>query len=214
MSVKNTRLRPLLASDHVDHPARTALERQRSVAMLVAAAALPILAATGCNSTESADKVSNEVGSYVVGSGSSFFVDENFGGQASSMRIAQQYYGRLVRIQAQAGPNVTDGRLTLHEDFVIDPRAEDAWDENSYALETNPVTGEQVLFIKADYNDTVLDLGEFETGRQRFIRLLKAADAGTRVVADNGFGQAGTYTMVPRNAAFVVILDDHVDPDT
>ncbi|MCH1570068.1 MAG: Ig-like domain-containing protein, partial [Longimicrobiales bacterium] len=104
--------------------------------------------------------------------------------------------------------------MTLHEDFVVDPRPEDAWDENSYVLETNPVTGEQTLFIKADYSDTTLDLGESETGRQRFVRLLRAADAGTRVVADNGFGQAGTYTMVPRNAAFVVILDDLVDPST
>lgn len=212
MSVKNSRPRPLLDSGRVDSPVRIA--PARSVAALVAAAALPILAATGCNSTESADKVSNTVGSYVEGSGSSFFVDENFGGLASSMRIAQQYYGRLVRIQAQAGPNATDGRVTLHEDFVVDPRPEDAWDENSYALETNPVTGEQVLFIKADYSDTTLDLGEPETGRQRFVRLLRAADAGTRVVSDNGFGQAGTYTMVPRNAAFVVILDDLVDPAT
>ena len=214
MSVKNSRLRPLLASGRVDSPARPALQRRRPVAALVAAAALPILAATGCNSTESADQASNTVGSYVEGTNSSFFVDGNFGGLASSLRVAQQYYGRLVRIQAQAGPSSTDGRVTLHDDFVIDPRSEGAWNEDDYALETNPVTGEQVLFIKADYSDITMDLGELETGRQRFIRLLKAADAGTRVVADNGFGQAGTYTMVPRNAAFVVILDDLVDPDT
>ena len=43
---------------------------------------------------------------------------------------------------------------------------------------------------------------------------LKAADAGTRVVADNGFGQAGPTPWFQRFAPFVVIFDDLVDPDT
>ena len=192
MSVKNSRLRPSTAWPRrlpgqacppAPAPCRGAGRR--------CGAADP--AATGCNSTESADQASNTVGSYVVGSGSSFFVDGNFGGLASSMRIAQQYYGGSSGSRRRLAPMPRTAASTLHEDFVIDPRPEDAWNEDSYALETNPVTGEQVLFIKADYNDTTMDLGEPETGRQRFVRLLKAADAGTRVVADNGFGQADLH---------------------
>lgn len=178
---------------------------------LALGAAAPLIGLVGCNSTDSADQVTNTAGSYLGSGGSAFFVDANFGGLASSVRIARQYFGRLVRISAQDDQGV---RTLLHENFVIDPRPETAWDDDDYILDTNPVTGEQTLVILADHDDTVLDLGETETGADRFVRLLRAADAGTRNVADNGFVGAGTYTMVPRNAAIVVVFDDLINPNT
>lgn len=178
---------------------------------LTLGASLPLVGLAGCNSTESAEQVTNTAGTYLADGGNAFFVDSNFGGLASALRISRQFFGRLVNIQAEDGQG---GRLTLHTDFVIDPRAETGWPDEDYVLETNPVTGEQVLFIRANYNDTTLDLGELETGRDRFIRLLRNADAGTRAIADNGFSGNATFTMVPRNAAVVFVFDDLIDPST
>lgn len=170
-----------------------------------------LLGLSGCNSTDSAQQITAEVGSYSAGSGGAFFVDASFGGGASAVRISRQYFGRLVTIEAVNGDGA---RIQIHREFVIDPRAENAWNDSDYVLETNPVSGSQTLFIRADYDDTTLDAGEVETGRNRFIRLLRGADAGVRPVTDSGFVGAGQFTMVPRNAAFVFQFDDIIDPNT
>lgn len=170
-----------------------------------------LLGFSGCNSTESAEQVTAEIGSYSLGTDGAFFVDTSFGGAASSVRIARQYFGRLVTIEAL---DANGARLQIHREFVVDPRSENAWNDDDYVLETNPVTGDQTLFIRANYDDTTLDSGEVETGRNRFIRLLRGADAGVRPVVDDGFVGAGQFTMVPRNAAIVFQFDDLIDPNT
>ena len=170
-----------------------------------------LLGFSGCNSTDSAKEVTAEAGSYSSSSGGAFFVDPSFGGAASSVRIARQYFGRLVTIEAL---DAQGARKQIHREFVVDPRSESAWNSADYVLETNPVTGDQTLFINADYDDTTLDPGELETGRNRFIRLLRGADAGVRPIVDDGFVGAGQFTMIPRNAAIVYQFDDIIDAST
>ena len=171
-----------------------------------------LLGFSGCNSTESADQITSEVGSYTTGGpGGAFFVDSSFGGAASSVRITRQYFGRLVAIEALDSQGA---RKQIHREFVIDPRSETSWNADDHVLETNPVTGDQTLFINADYDDTTLDIGEIETGRNRFIRLLRSAEGGVRPIVDDGFVGAGQYTMIPRNAAIVYQFDDIIDPAT
>ncbi|MEL6713476.1 MAG: Ig-like domain-containing protein, partial [Planctomycetota bacterium] len=195
------------------------IPRRGAVPGAVGLAAL--LLAAACNSTDSPEPIVDGVGGYVTNSsGGNYFVDENIGGVANEFRIAQQFYGRLVTIVSQApdpAPGVRGERREIHRDFVVDPRAESAWDPDSYILETNPVTGAQTLVVLADFTDltgaSLLPGDTDASGRAKFLRLLRGADGG-RIVTDSGFTGTGTFTMVPRNAAIVFVFDDLIDSET
>ena len=192
---------------------------------LLGAALAGAFALAGCNSTDSPYAQETAAGTYLAKpDGSTFFVDENFGGQANNIQIVQQFYGRLVSVAyrapldpsapASTPPNPT---IVVHDEFVVDPRAESSWPADDYTLETNAVTGAQTLVIEADFSDTTgssFGLSSADpTGRARFLRLLRGADAG-RQIGDNGFVGSGIYTMVPRNAAVVLVFSDLLDPET
>ncbi|MEM9382719.1 MAG: Ig-like domain-containing protein [Planctomycetota bacterium] len=194
------------------HPHRSGL-RRASLATAAVAAALVSLLGAGCNNSKSAVQRQVEPGTYdQKGNGDFFFVESNFGGNASAVRLSRQLFGRLVSVEAFDGdPSPPAGmpvgeRIVVHRDFVIDPRSEADWDLPNYALETNGVTGAQTLVIFRDFSDTA-DGG----GRDQFRQLLVAAANGVRDVADNGFF-SGQNTMVPRNAAFVIQFDDLINP--
>jgi len=189
------------------NPNRSA-PRRAPLFLVAAASALSLFGGTGCGGSSSAAQRQVEPGTYAqTESGDFFFVDESFGGQASSMRITRQFFGRLVSIVAFTDSTLTQ-RTTVHEDFVIDPKAESDWDLPNYALETNPITGGQTLVIYRDFSDETTN-----GGREQFRQLLAGAAQGTRGVSDNGFFSSSN-TMVPRNAAFVVVLDDLINADS
>ncbi len=176
-------------------------------------AAAVALGTLGCNSTDSPNVIEVEPGTYefTPGNGSNYFVDASFGGLATEVRVARQYYGRLVSI-ASCTP---EGGIidVVHTDFVIDPREADTWSA-PFSLSTNPVDGSQTLCIAEDVNDTTVDQFSGTSPRQRFLNALIEAAGGVRPVTDLGFIGVGNYTMVPRNAAFVLQFDDLIDPST
>lgn len=167
-----------------------------------------LAATTACNSTKSADTETSNSGAYTAKpSGGAFYVDPNASGEASGVRITRQFYGRLVTIENVNG-------MIVHEEFVVDPRSEDDWDETRFELQTNEVTGQQTLVIKADHLDTSPPAVGSLTERQKFITWLREAGEGIRPIADNGFIGTAQYTMVPRNAAIVLQFNDLIDPAT
>ncbi|MEM1451956.1 MAG: Ig-like domain-containing protein [Planctomycetota bacterium] len=189
--------------------------RRASLATVAVAATLVSLLGAGCNNSKSAVERQVEPGTYdQKGNGDFFFVETNFGGDASAVRVARQLYGRLVDIVAFDGnPFPPSGfpageRIVVHRDFVIDPRSEADWDLPNYALETNAVTGAQSLIIFRDFSDTAPN-----GGREQFRQLLVGAAQGVLDVADNGLFSSQN-TMVPRNAAFVVQFDDLINPES
>lgn len=174
--------------------------------------ALLALIAASCNSSTSVEVAPQVAGTYETAEdGSRYFVDPHFQGLSTEVRIAGQFYGRLVAIEAF---DSSGARVRLHESFVVNPQAETGWDPVDHVLETNPVTGEQVLLINAVFDDTSAVAGQVETGAARFQRLLRAADQGLIPIRDGGFAGAGSFSMVPNNAAVVVVFDDLIDSET
>lgn len=192
---------------------RTPLHRSQSASRAArltrTVAALAALAIAGCNSTNSPDQQTTPAGTLENKPGGDFFiVDDNFAGAAQALRIARQYYGRLVDVVAFEDAALTQ-RVTVFRDFVVNPKSESGWDLPDYQLETNPVTGTQSLVIYRDFSDEAVG-----GGRDQFMSLLSLAEGGVRPIADNGFVGTGTYSMVPRNATIVVVFDDLIDAST
>ncbi len=184
------------------------LARRATTAASAAVIALA-LGTLGCNSTDSPNQTEVPEGTYSFDR--NFFVDSNFGGIATEVRIERQYYGRLVTIESCT----PEGGLieVVQTDFVIDPREADTWSE-PFTLVTNPVDGSQTLCIAEDVTDTTVDPVLGSSPRERFLAALIEAAGGVRPVTDLGFVGQGNYTMVPRNAAFVIQFDDLIDPST
>ncbi|MFT6107748.1 MAG: hypothetical protein ACJA2W_000656 [Planctomycetota bacterium] len=176
-------------------------------------AAALAFAVLGCNSTESPNATEVPPGTYefTPGNDGNYFVDSNFAGEAQELRIARQYYGRLVTV---ASCTPTGGIIDIvHTDFVIDPREANTWSA-PFTLLTNPVDGAQTLCIAEDVTNTTVDPVAGTSPQERFLDALIEAAGGVRPVTDLGFVGAGNYTMVPRNAAFVIQFDDLVNPET
>lgn len=192
--------------------ARTPLPRFQPATPLrlsQAVATVAVLAFAGCNSTTSPDQQTTPAGTLAAKPGGDFYlVDDNFNGEAVEVRIRRQYYGRLVDVVAFEDAGLTQ-RTTVFEQFVINPKSESGWPLPDFQLETNPVTGKQSLVIYRNFADEAPN-----GGRAQFLSLLSQAEAGVRPITDNGFVGAGTYSMVPRNAAIVVVFDDLIDPST
>ncbi|WP_145197759.1 hypothetical protein [Planctomycetes bacterium Poly30] len=186
------------------NPTRTALT---SVAAALAFATL------GCNNTKSpnADLVPEGTYASTPDGSRNFFVDSSFRGLTTEVHVARQYYGRLVTVAScdAAGAIIE----VVHTDFVIDPREASTWSA-PFTLTTNPVNGMETLCIAEDVTDTTVDPFLGTSPRERFIDALVEAAGGVRPVTDLGFVGTGNYTMVPRNAAFVLQFDDIIDPAT
>lgn len=152
----------------------------------------------------------NPVGSYgSSASGGHFFIDANEGGRARSLRLLNMYWGRPVDVFAldNAGE-----RVLMHEDFVISQSLEG--NGSDFELITNAVTSVQELTILRNVEDLSVH-GGFE----QFEALLRLTQTALDPVDQQGpsgtsGGSAGLYTMIPRNAALVLVFNDLIDPDT
>ena len=186
------------------------IHRTQPLARLATAALAAVAFGTiGCNSTDSPNQTEVPAGTYSFDG--NYFIDSNFEGDATEVRITRQYYGRLVSV---ASCTPAGGIIEIVQtDFVIDPREADTWTA-PFTLTTNPVNSTQMLCIAEDVTDTTIDPALGTSGRMRFLDSLIEAAGGVRPVTDLGFTGIGNYTMVPRNAAFVLQFDDLIDPST
>ena len=131
-----------------------------------------------------------------------FIVDPHGGGQNAEVRVTRTVYGRLVDVYSLGAG---DRRVFQQKDFVIDPAL--ASDGLDYQLEEHPVTGATDLVVLRSLA-TAQGIAEFEA-------LLVAAEANLVTLADNGLpDESGAWSMLPRDAAVVLHLDDLLDEGT
>ncbi|MEZ6017395.1 MAG: Ig-like domain-containing protein [Planctomycetota bacterium] len=161
------------------------------------------VALSACNNTSTPNGGTLPVGSFQTNPDTNlgFIVEANDGGSAPEVRLVQTYFGRLVRVIAF---DSSGAEVVIHTNFVMNPN--DLGNGIDYEVRTSQITGEQslVVFRRVDVPAELAQL-------QQFVKLLGDQ---LRVVADNGFVGAGAYTMVPRNAAFVMQFSDLIDPAT
>ena len=123
--------------------------------------------------------------------------DPNQGGNAASLRIVRVSWGRLVDVYDQAASGVRHRR---YADFLIGPsiRSNGA----DYLLEKNAVTLQETLTILHPANSA------------SFKQALTSAEDATVPVLDKGLGGLPPWTMVARNGALSIQLDDLLDAAT
>jgi len=152
----------------------------------------------------------NSPGTYgSTASGDNYFTDANERGRASELVIQNMFWGRLVDVFAW---NATGERILLHTDMVIGKGVQtDGFD---YDLSTNPVTSVQELTILRDATDLSVAGGfeQFESLLRRTQTTLDPVDQ--QGPSGSSGGSAGLYTMIPRNAALVIVFNDLLDPAT
>ncbi|MCP5020861.1 MAG: hypothetical protein GY930_03705 [bacterium] len=165
---------------------------------------LVALAFGACNDTTTTKFSANAPGTILrnptVGSLAPVFVAPNATGRAPQLRLSQVAFGRLVDV---FGQNTAGQTVPVANEVLI--RAGLQSDVDNYVLSTDKVTGQQNLLIPRDVTNSA--------GLASFDILLKAATEGLDLVLDNGFGQTGFYSMVPRNATLALTFDDLLDPE-
>ncbi len=138
-------------------------------------------------------------------------VDPHQGGRAQRVNVSVTYYGRLVEVFGLSGP-FTPGaplppRVPMSSSFVVEPNLTSIGGQ--YIVDTNAVTGKDQLVILRNVNDTTAG-----GGREQFLELLRAASDNLPALRVADINTVGIFTMVPRNAAVVVVFDDLIDPRT
>ncbi|MDF1837689.1 MAG: hypothetical protein P1V35_07470, partial [Planctomycetota bacterium] len=166
-------------------------------------APLVVVALSACNDTSTTNFSAHPPGSILrnpaPGNRAPVLVAENASGRAPSLKISSVAFGRLVDVYGQD----TNGRsVPIVSEVLI--RAGLQGDVDNYILTTDKVTGQQNLLIPRNVDDAA--------GLEAFDILLKAATEGLDLVFDNGFGQTGFYSMVPRNATLALTFEDLLDP--
>ncbi|MCA9001834.1 MAG: hypothetical protein KDB61_07920, partial [Planctomycetes bacterium] len=168
-------------------------------------APLVVLAASACNNTSTNHAAAHTPGDILrnpaPGSIAPVFVSFNAAGRAPQLRLSNTAFGRLVDVYAQDAMGRT---VPVVNEVLI--RTGLQTDTDNYILTTDKVTGQQNLLIPRNVEDPA--------GLEAFDILLKAATEGLELVFDNGFGQTGFYSMVPRNATLALTFDDLIDPAT
>ncbi|MFT5049868.1 MAG: hypothetical protein ACI8QZ_001261 [Chlamydiales bacterium] len=169
--------------------------RVQRVLLPILVAGLPI----ACNDAMSPGPRTNVMGP--VGQrpdGSTFLVEQNFGGNAQELHLAALHWGRLVEVFGLDGQGNSIG---MQKEFVIAGGLVD--DPSRYQLQTNPITGVESLTILRNVNDP--------TGRSEFFNLLRQAEVNLAPIFDHGIGSSGLFTMVPRNSVLILTFDDLLD---
>lgn len=136
----------------------------------------------------------------IAGSPAGFFNDPHAGGGASSFRIEEMYWGRLVDV-LDFDPS-TGATALQHRDFVI---GEDIFSDGvNYQLESNPVTEQVALTILHPEGSAAYQIA--------FDRLEDALAP----VQPKGLSSVDVppYSLVPRNAALVLRFSDLIDHTT
>jgi hypothetical protein len=137
------------------------------------------------------------------GLGSAFLIgDPHFGGEASNLQLRGVFWGRLANIADQSGD-------IQFEDFVISPSIRDqsvfvptVGDPVTYTLERNAVTDDFRVTINA------------AAGTNRFKEAVLNLEADLTPVFDKSLepSEVGPFSMVPRNAAMVLLFQDLLEP--
>ena len=155
----------------------------------------------GCGSGSPTPVTSNQsVGSVVnhpdpsVGS-KTFVVDENFGGQRTSVHLSSVMWGRMVNVRDSSG-ETQNSNLVVGEDIRTD--------NIDYQLDINPITEETTV--------TILHPAGTAAYNSAFQRL----DANLTPVLDKSLDpdELPPFTLVPRNAALVLKFNDLLDAGT
>ena len=169
-------------------------------------AALVALSA-GCNSASSVEITPNAPGSIGQNpeTGRFFIVDESKAGLATQVRIVRVAWGRLVDVYGRDHENK---RFLMNEDFVISPSLST---NESYSLETNPVTASETLTIEVQVADA---FGLIDAGVDAYHALLLQSEQNLEPLFDNGLNGSGFFSMLPRNATAVLQFDDLISEAT
>jgi hypothetical protein len=134
-----------------------------------------------------------------------FVVDPSQGGLASSLSITQMYWGRLV--------DVTDSNNDLQQkDMVIGENIQT--DNVDFKLTTNPVTNVTTVQILHPYLDPAPP-GD-PPGGKAYNTAFQKLELGVMVIDPKGATPMDLppFTLVPRNAAVVLQLNDLLDATT
>lgn len=129
-----------------------------------------------------------------------FFVDPNKGGQGSSLRIAEAFWGRLVDVYDTDA--ITGVQSLQYRNYVIGENIQS--DGNDFVLEANPVTQQENLII----------LHEF--GTVGFDQALAQLDDNLGPIVPKGLAtfELPPFPFFPRNGVLVVRFDDMLDHDS
>ena len=124
-----------------------------------------------------------------------FIVDANSGGQASAMKIKNVYWGRLATIRDSTGA-VQNSNMVVGSDIRTD--------NIDFLLDVNAVTEETSV--------TILH----PAGTQAYTLAFQRLDQNLTPFIDKTLSpdQMPPFTLLPRNSAVVVKLDDLLDADT
>ena len=163
--------------------------------LLAGAASLGLSACSGSEGVEPSSMDS------APGSAEFFFGDFNSGGAAPEFRLSQLAYGRLVTVTALTDSGV---RRTMARDFVIGQNI--VSDDLNYELTQNGVTGEETLLVRRNVDN--------QAGMQQFLNLLRDAGADLDPIQVQDLTTSGTFSMLPRNAALVLVFDDLLRPSS
>ncbi len=124
-----------------------------------------------------------------------FVVDENQGGQSSSIKIRAVLWGRLVNVRDITGAPQNQG-MVIGEDIHSD--------NFDFLMETNAITEET--------NVTILH----QAGTPAYIDAFRRLDQNLTVALDKSLSPTALppFTLVPRNSAIVIKFDDLIDAST
>jgi hypothetical protein len=190
------------------HPLSTGPLPMKSSRSVVFARGLAWLAALGlsaCSSGGGGSSAGTPGEMLTKPDGSPYFVDQNQGGNATRVHLAEMYWARLVDVHdvdAQGRAN----QVPVFRDFAINENVQS--DGSNYVLETNPITQKTRLIILRERTAPDAGFGDFDF-------LLRSAKEGlSPIIPKHDDGSTGDqYSFVARNAALVLRFDDLLDDD-
>ncbi|MEW6074445.1 MAG: Ig-like domain-containing protein [Planctomycetota bacterium] len=195
--------------------------RSSSLAPLALAVGLTAGGLAACNLGQGEERVQSGTpgseGDKPDGSGT-FFVDENESGEASRLRIAEMFWGRLVDVyDAHQDPesNWVAGTTAFFADFVINETFRADSDEDSFAagygnflMDSNPVTLKTRLVIRRVKGEP-----EPSPGAGTFLDLLHSTTQSMPPIDpknDDG-SSLEPFSFIARNSVLVIRVNDLLD---